>query len=73
MNTAPDKKPEYHTWLTYEQAAARLGCSQKTIQRLVRSGKLTVHRRHGRPGRLIPEAEVQALEQPKPITGDDTQ
>lgn len=65
-------QPEYSTWITYEQAADRLGCSLKTIQRLVRDGQLHPHRRPGQPYRLIPLEEVQALETPKPM-GEDQQ
>lgn len=61
--TAAEKTP----WLTYEQAAARLGCSTKTIQRLVRDGRLTAHRRPGTPNRFLAETQIAEMEAPAPL------
>jgi excisionase family DNA binding protein len=32
------------TFLTYQQAAERLGCSAKTVRRRVKSGELAAHK-----------------------------
>ncbi|UXE04787.1 MerR-like helix-turn-helix DNA binding domain protein [Arthrobacter phage Shambre1] len=53
-------------WLTYQQAAAVLHCSTKTIQRLVRRGELTKHVRAGSNTRYVSATQVNALAEPVP-------
>lgn len=48
-------------WLTYEQAAEKLKCSTKTIQRRVREGTLIPQLRAGSNSRWLPAAQVDAL------------
>lgn len=55
MNTAED------SWLTYEQAAEKLSCSTKTIQRRVREGTLQPQLRPGSNARWLASNQVEAL------------
>lgn len=58
---------ENRDWLTYEQAAAELGCSVKTVRRKVADGELGAHKRPGYIAHLIPAADVAALNTPRPV------
>lgn len=59
--------PPDPNWLTYQQAADRLGCSTKTLQRRVNAGDLTAHKRIGYAGPVFAAQDIAALAEPTPV------
>lgn len=53
-------------WLTRAEAALVAGVSERTIDRWLRSGTLTKHRRPGWRPVLIDPSELEALMRPVP-------
>lgn len=65
--TSMNPAKEEYRWLTYAEAAAILGCSNKTVQRKVREGSLTAHYYPGKRNRpYLNENDVKALLAPQP-------